>query len=264
MPLKSSKQVLEAAGASGVPQTSVCRILQGVAVKQKQLQWAQKYMRTNFETVLFTDECRATLDGLDGWSSGWLVYGHHVPTMLQCQQGGRGVMLWAGIMGRELVGPFSCPWRCENDLRKVSRVSDCPLSSVVNKEEPCYLLQNHLHAWQCIVSSCKEYLCITGCYGHKKRDTHCVASILPWPQPYWEPLQHPQAKGLWGREAVHIQTAALGGYSDILWRNSSRNSPKTHKFNGCKNCEAVLCENVTLPVEMFLIEIAFNSVNIPS
>ncbi len=85
MPLQSSKQVFEAAGASGGPQTSRCRILQKLAVvhkptirpplnnvhKQKRLQWAHTNMKTNFQTVLFTDECRATLDGPDGWSSGW-------------------------------------------------------------------------------------------------------------------------------------------------------------------------------------------------
>ncbi len=120
MPLQSSKQVFEAAGASGVPQTSRCRILQKLAVvhkptvrppltnvhKQKRLQWAHTYMKTNFQTVLFTDECRVTLDGPDGWRSGWLVDGHHVPTRLRRQQGGGGVMFWAGIMGRELVGPL--------------------------------------------------------------------------------------------------------------------------------------------------------------
>ena len=122
-PLLSSKQVFEAAGASGVPRTSQCRILQRLAVvhkavfrppltnahKEKCLQWAQKYMKTNFQTVLFTDECHATLDGPDGWSSGWLVDGHHVPTRLRRQQGGGGVMFWAGIMGSELVGPFKVP-----------------------------------------------------------------------------------------------------------------------------------------------------------
>ncbi len=35
MPLQSSKQVFEAAGASGVPQTSRCRILQKLAVVHK-------------------------------------------------------------------------------------------------------------------------------------------------------------------------------------------------------------------------------------
>ncbi len=77
MPLQSSKQVFE---ATGVPQTSRCRILQKPAVvhkptirppltnahKQKRLQWAHTYMKTNFQTDLFTDECCATLDGPDG------------------------------------------------------------------------------------------------------------------------------------------------------------------------------------------------------
>ena len=100
MTLQSRKQVFEAAGASGVPQTSRCRILQRLAVmhkpsirppqtnshKQKWLQWAQKYMKNNFQTVLFIDECRMTLDGTDARSRGWLVDGHHVPTRLQRQQ----------------------------------------------------------------------------------------------------------------------------------------------------------------------------------
>ena len=76
------------------------------ANKPKWLQWAHKYMKTNFQAVLFTDEYRVTLDGPDGWNSGWLADGHHVPTRLRRQQGGSGVMFRAGIMGRELVGPF--------------------------------------------------------------------------------------------------------------------------------------------------------------
>ncbi|CAI9606954.1 unnamed protein product [Staurois parvus] len=121
--LHSSKQIFEAAGASGVPRTSRCRVLKSLATvhkpsiqptitnahKQKRLHWAEKYMKTNFQTVLFTDECRATLDGPDGWSSGWLVDGHPVPTRLRRQQGGGGVMFWAGIMGTERVGPFRVP-----------------------------------------------------------------------------------------------------------------------------------------------------------
>ncbi|XP_035861067.1 uncharacterized protein LOC118495859 [Sander lucioperca] len=61
--------------------------------KQKRLQWK----------FLFTDECHANLDGPDGWSSGRLVDGHHVPIRLRRQQGGGGVMFWSGIMGRELA-----------------------------------------------------------------------------------------------------------------------------------------------------------------
>lgn len=43
-----------------------------------------------------------------------------------------------------------------------------------------------------------------------------------------EPLE-PQVSEVW--EAGHVQTAALGGLSDILQRNSSRNSAKTHQYN---------------------------------
>ena len=123
MPCHSSRQVFEAAGASNVPRTTRCRVLQRFAAvrkpscqpplstahKQKRLQWAKQYMKTDFKTVLFTDECRATLDGPDGWSGGWLVDGHPMQTKLRRQQGGGGVMFWAGIMGREIVGPFRIP-----------------------------------------------------------------------------------------------------------------------------------------------------------
>lgn len=49
------------------------------------------------------------MDGPDGWSSGWLVNGHPVPTRMRRQQGGGGVMFWAGILGSETVGPFRFP-----------------------------------------------------------------------------------------------------------------------------------------------------------
>ena len=42
------------------------------------LDWAKSYKKTNFENVLFTDEFRATLDGPDGWMSGWLLHGKSV------------------------------------------------------------------------------------------------------------------------------------------------------------------------------------------
>ncbi|KAG8009288.1 Transposable element Tc3 transposase [Nibea albiflora] len=123
MPCHSSKQVFKAAGASNVPRTTRCRVLQrfaavrkssfqpplSIAHKEKQLQWAQQYMKTDFKTLLFTDECRATLDGPYGLSGGWLVDGHPMQTRLQRQQGSGGVMFWAGIMGREIVGPFRIP-----------------------------------------------------------------------------------------------------------------------------------------------------------
>ena len=39
--------------------------------REKRLKWAENNMKVNFENVIFMDECRATLDGPDGWSRGW-------------------------------------------------------------------------------------------------------------------------------------------------------------------------------------------------
>ena len=66
-------------------------------------------MKTNFDSVIFTDECRATLDGPDGWSKGWLRNEVRIPPRLRRQQGGGGVMFWAGIVGEKLIGPFKVP-----------------------------------------------------------------------------------------------------------------------------------------------------------
>lgn len=88
-PLASSKTVFEKAGLGHIPRTSRCRILQTVAHvkksskrppltkthKEKRLVWAETYMKCDFPSVLFPDECRATLDGLNGWCSGWKVDG---------------------------------------------------------------------------------------------------------------------------------------------------------------------------------------------
>ena len=49
------------------------------------------------------------LDGPDGWCRGWLVKGCSKPSRVRQQQGGGGVMFWAGIIGNELVSPFKVP-----------------------------------------------------------------------------------------------------------------------------------------------------------
>ena len=66
-------------------------------------------MKTNFEHVLFTDESRATLDGPDGWMSGWLLNGTKPQSRIRRQQDGGGVMIWAGIINDAIVGPFAVP-----------------------------------------------------------------------------------------------------------------------------------------------------------
>ena len=66
-------------------------------------------MKTDTNFVLFTDELRATLDVPDGWAKGWVYNGETCHTRMRCQQGGGGVLIWAGFIGDELVGPFRVP-----------------------------------------------------------------------------------------------------------------------------------------------------------
>ena len=66
-------------------------------------------MKTNFEHVLFTDESQANLDGPDGWMSGWLLNSTKPQSRIRRQQGGGGVMIWAGIINDAIVGPFAVP-----------------------------------------------------------------------------------------------------------------------------------------------------------
>ena len=75
-------------------------------------------MKTNFENVLFTEESRATLDGPDGWMSGWLLNGTTPQSKIRRQQGGGGVMIWAGIINNQIVGPFRVPKSYVDFLQK--------------------------------------------------------------------------------------------------------------------------------------------------
>ena len=91
------KQAFQKAGVPEVPRTSRCRLLHNIAKmtkpvirppltarhKTKRLEWAQRYFKTDFQTVLFTDECRATLDGPDGRSRGWLLKDSSQPCRLR-------------------------------------------------------------------------------------------------------------------------------------------------------------------------------------
>ena len=123
MPMATSKAIFQDAGIENVPRSTRNVLLNKIARvtkpaktppitkkhKRKRIEWAKANMKTNFSHVIFTDECRATLDGPDGWSKGWLREGVPLPTRIRRQQGGGGVMFWAGIVGETLVGPFKVP-----------------------------------------------------------------------------------------------------------------------------------------------------------
>lgn len=66
-------------------------------------------MKIDFSKVLFTDETRATLDGPDRWCKGWVMNGQNRHQRLRRQQGGGGIMIWGGIIGKTLVGPWRVP-----------------------------------------------------------------------------------------------------------------------------------------------------------
>ena len=133
-PHSTSKAIFDHAGVSGISKRTRNRILKQIADQrtqtkcpplsnincQKRLAWATKYLKTNFQNVLWTDEARATLDGPDGWAKGWLLKGNSPRLRFRRQQGGGGVMIWAGIIGSEIVGPFLVP-----DCVKMNSVNYC-------------------------------------------------------------------------------------------------------------------------------------------
>lgn len=119
-PNETSSRIFQGAGAPNVSRETRCKVLRKFADvrnqikkplltkkhKETRVQWAKKYMKTDFKNVLFTDESRLTLDGPDGWARGWVCRGHNSRQFVKRQQGGGGIMIWAGIVGHELVGPF--------------------------------------------------------------------------------------------------------------------------------------------------------------
>ncbi|KAF4647351.1 hypothetical protein FOZ61_004295, partial [Perkinsus olseni] len=77
--------------------------------KKDRLDWARANLKRDFSTVIWTDEARATLDGPDNWATGWILNGSTTPVRVRRQQGGGGVMIWAAIVGDQLVGPTRVP-----------------------------------------------------------------------------------------------------------------------------------------------------------
>ena len=63
--------------------------------RKKRVEWAKQYMKLDFRRVLFTDDCRATLDG---FCRGCLHTATKSSRRLCRQQGGGEVIFWAGIV----------------------------------------------------------------------------------------------------------------------------------------------------------------------
>ena len=58
---------------------------------------------------MFTNEFPATLVGPDDWISGWQLHSTTPQSKTRRQQGGGGIMIWAGIIGNQIVSPFRGP-----------------------------------------------------------------------------------------------------------------------------------------------------------
>ena len=54
-------------------------------------------MKVNLYTVLFADECRAPLDGRDGWTNVSVATGGETPSRMIRQQGSR----WCDVLGSD-------------------------------------------------------------------------------------------------------------------------------------------------------------------
>ena len=61
--------------------------------------------KKDFQTVLWTDEIRTTLDGPDNW----LQKGVNPRLRYKHKQGGGGLIISAGIIGNQVFGPFLVP-----------------------------------------------------------------------------------------------------------------------------------------------------------
>ena len=134
-PLTTSRKCFNESNIQVKSRTSRWRIIQVLAEmksaikkppltmnhKEKRVEFAIKYMKQDFDNVMFTDECRATLDGPDGFSRGWVLNKLDIPVRLRRQQGGGGVMFWAAILGSKL--PTQGTGRRENDRFHVHRNS---------------------------------------------------------------------------------------------------------------------------------------------
>ena len=77
--------------------------------RSKRVARAKQYMKLDFRRVIFTDECRTTTDGPDGFCRGWLHTATEISRGLRRQQGGGVVTFWAGIVYNKVVRPFKVP-----------------------------------------------------------------------------------------------------------------------------------------------------------
>ena len=110
------------------------------------MDWEKNNMKVHFQSVLFTDECRATLDGPDGWRRGWYCTEGPHPQRIRRRQGGGGVMFWGAAIGNELVRPFRVSDEVKMTAESLHGLSECAPSPMAQKEETGIPKKHGFHA----------------------------------------------------------------------------------------------------------------------
>ena len=136
--------------------------------------------------ILFTDENRATLDGPDSWSNGWVYFGNDRHQSLRRQWQSGGVMLWAGTIRERLVGPIRVP-----EGVKMIATAECNLLNEVLipwlDDIPLSLLRSHVFIRDNAPShSSRVTQVFLGSYGIQD----WVATSLSGSQPHKKSLVH--------------------------------------------------------------------------
>ena len=203
-------------------------------------------VKTDFQTVLFTDECRATLDGPDGWCRGWLVKGWSKPSRVRRQQGGRGVLFWAGIIGNEFVGPFRVPDGVKmNALTYRNFLQDNFIPWYRSKRPASRKNIIFIQARQRTIACCSFHCWIPGNIWIQERKIDDMAVLITWP---YNPIEN-----FWSLLKRKLYTGGKQYASkDELWDSI---------LQSAQSIGAEEIENLTKSVDNRLVKVLSNNGN---
>lgn len=225
-PLSTSKFIFADSDIVNVSRDTRCRILRQVASVRKvtkrpllkqshlkdRIKWAEKHMKTNFENVIFSDECRASLDGPDGFGKGWISKKSdvHLYNRFKRQQGGGGVMFWGAIHGNNLIGPHRIPDGQKIDSKQYIDMIKAKLFPYINSysaKDRKKLIFMHDNAPTHVSNETKNFF---------KQNLGTVKNILQWPavSPDINPIEN-----VWGVIKSDLYSCGKQYMSnDELWR----------------------------------------------